>query len=116
VTGGSGDDYENSHGRKVLARVFCALALLLATSSPAFAEPIKVISYSIEDAVTSGFGGWAHIHSGTITPVRDFTNGTGGPAGVVANYDDGSGTLNDDLQSRHLLSVQHYGTDGRRID
>ena len=69
----------------------------MAVFPPTLAAPIAISSYSIQDAVISGYGGWAHTFSGTITPVRSFTNGIGGPPGVVANYDNGSGTLNDGI-------------------
>jgi len=84
------------------------LSLALAISVPSFAAPIAITSYGIQDATMSGYGGWMHTFTGTITPVRAFTNGPGGPPGTVANYTNGSGTLNDGELSSSPFSTQLF--------
>jgi hypothetical protein len=90
---------------------------LLAVSvfAPAFAAPVAITSYSIGDAVMSGYGGWQHAFTGTITPIRNFTNGIGGPPGVVANYDNGSGTLNDGIVGTSPLTTELF-VSGDNVD
>ena len=70
-------------GRIGLFAVAGAMALVLG-AAPALATPV-ITSYDILNARTSGFGGWQHTYSGTITPL----------GGGNANYTGGSGTLND---------------------
>jgi hypothetical protein len=70
--------------------------------------PIAIKNYDVHHAVLSGFGGWAHSYDGAISFVRSFTNGPGGPAGSVANYVNGSGTLNDRIVGSSPLNTQLF--------
>lgn len=64
---------------------------LIFAASSAFAAPVAIVTYDIRDAAVSGWGGWSHAYTGTITPTGTFYSGGGG----VANYSGGAGTLND---------------------
>jgi len=63
----------------------------------------------------SGYGGWQHTFTGNIAPIRNFTNGIGGPPGVVANYDNGSGTLNDGIVGTSPLATELF-VSGDNVD
>lgn len=60
-----------------------------------------ISSYDVTNAASSGFGGWSHSFSGTIT---DLGNGT-------ANYTNGSGTLNDGIYSTTEADNQLFQLD-----
>lgn len=77
-----------SNLRQLLAGFIC-----LFFSMPGWSQPIGITFYDINDAVLSGHGNWFHSYSGTITPGQSFTNFTN--LGTRANYQGGSGTLND---------------------
>ena len=66
-----------------LKSLFAGVAALALAS---LAQATTITSYDITNARTSGFGGWNHSYSGTITP-----------SGPTATYFGGSGTLNDGL-------------------
>ncbi|QSA97142.1 VPLPA-CTERM sorting domain-containing protein [Methylococcus sp. EFPC2] len=66
---------------------------LFALSSSAWSQQIAIDHYDINEAVLSGHGNWFHTYDGTITPGAHFVNIE--PAGTVATYQFGSGTLND---------------------
>lgn len=68
--------------------------------------PVTITSYDISEAVESGFGGWSHSFAGTIAPVRPFT--LAGNSGTVANYTNGSGTLNDGVIGTDLTTTQLF--------
>jgi hypothetical protein len=85
-----------------------AFSVLATSTHQVCAEPAPIASYSIQDATLSGFGGWSHVFTGTVVPVRDFTNGIGGPPGVVADYIDGSGTLNDGVFGGSINSTELF--------
>jgi len=61
--------------------------LLFSISGFANAGLITITGYDIENANTSGTGGWGHTFDGTITPT----------SGSKANYLGGSGTLNNGI-------------------
>lgn len=85
------------------------IALAALAGNAAWAVPIAVIGYDIEHATASGFGGWSHAYSGgSIAPVRNFTNGIGGPPGTVANYAGGIGTLNDGVVGTMISDTQLF--------
>lgn len=58
---------------------------LLSVSAPSNAGVVSISSYNEDNVRTSGFGGWQHGYTGSIT---NLPNG-------LANYSGGSGTLND---------------------
>ena len=62
--------------------IISAVALMLSVDAQA---AVTIMSYDITNAQTSGFGGWTHTYTGTITPT-----GFG-----KFNYSGGGGTLND---------------------
>jgi hypothetical protein len=77
-----------------------AIASLALASS---ADAATITSYDIQNATVSGFGGWAHSYSGTITPT----------SGNYANYSGGGGTLNDGIvptseQSSELFDLSSF--------
>lgn len=77
-------------------------ALIFAASS-AFAAPVAVVTYDIHDAAVSGWGGWSHAYTGTVTPTGTFYNG-----GVVADYSGGAGTLNDGVVGVGINDTQLF--------
>jgi len=93
--------------RKSLSRLGFVFSVL-AASTQVWGEPVAIGSYSIQDATLSGYGGWAHTFNGTITMVRDFTNGVGGSPGVVANYTSGGGTLNDGVFGNSIFNTELF--------
>ena len=87
--------------------MFCVAAVLLwGIGFPrlATADPVPIIRYDITGAAVSGAGLWAHVYSGSITS-------SGTIAGIpVANYEGGTGTLNDGVigtsaQTSHLFVI-----------
>ncbi len=98
---------------KYLASFMAAFAVY------ASAEPVTITSYSVDHAIVSGFGGWSHTFTGTIEPVRTFTNCPTCRPGTVANYIDGVGTLNDNFVTSNLTEAMLFVTgapDGILID
>lgn len=61
----------------------CLLAIGATVSMAAQAGPVA--AYDVTNANLTGFGGWGHTYTGTITPTGE----------GLANYTDGSGSLND---------------------
>lgn len=90
---------------------------LLAYSVTGWSQPISIAYYDINDAVLSGHGNWFHNYSGAITSGNTFTN-LGNP-GTIANYQGGSGTLNDGViggVSSSQLFVTPAASDGTSIN
>jgi hypothetical protein len=74
------------------------LTLLLLSALIASATPVFISGYDITDAAVSGFGGWEHTYTGTITP-------TGGDGAI---YSGGSGTLNNGIIETDENSTQLF--------
>lgn len=68
-------------------RLILSLAVALVFAATAMGGPVTIVSYDILHTPLSGFGGWAHTYTGSITP----------DGGDYYNYADGSGTLNDGI-------------------
>jgi hypothetical protein len=73
---------------------------------------IPVVAYDITETPVSGWGGWAHAYTGTIEDTGRTTGPNCSTAGTqIANYSNGSGTLNDavsdeaNIDSTHLLCL-----------
>jgi hypothetical protein len=71
--------------------------LVLGVSSFAHATPISITGYDVLNAHTSGYGGWAHTYTGTIT-----NTGSG------ASYTGGTGTMADGLDSTWYSNTQLF--------
>jgi hypothetical protein len=77
---------------------------LIFVASSAFAAPVAIVTYDIRDAAVSGWGGWSHAYTGTVSPTGTFFNG----GGVVANYSGGAGTLNDGVIGVSINDTQLF--------
>ncbi|UZE94623.1 PEP-CTERM sorting domain-containing protein [Alkalimarinus alittae] len=81
--------------------------ILSVVSTATLAAPISIDSYDIQNANVSGYGNWSHSYDGIISPL----------AGSVANYSDGSGTLNDGVIGSNKDNTQLFSTgDNASID
>ena len=90
-------------GGHIVKTQLAAFALALALAGTAGAGPITITSYNISDAIVSGFGGWGHTYSGTITPTGHTMEGSD-----VAAYTGGSGTLNDGVLGTSPTTTQLF--------
>ena len=75
-------------------------SLILCVSTSANAGLITITSYDIENATTSGWGGWNHTYNGNIN-----ITGTN-----LADYTNGSGTLNDGIIGSYVNDNQLFNT------
>jgi hypothetical protein len=82
----------------------CALpvtvAVALACASPALADPVAITGYDVELTPPSGYGGWSHTYTGTVTDsgrVLGAVNGCSPPRPncELVNERGGAGTIND---------------------
>jgi hypothetical protein len=77
-----------------------ASAVALLCASPALANPVAISAYDVELTPPSGYGGWSHTYTGTVT---DSGRGLGPVNGCSATSPDcqlvnergGAGTIND---------------------
>lgn len=104
--------HHRPRGVRAAAALLGAVVLLLAGTAPATAAvgaQVAVTSYDILDTPISGFGGWGHTYTGTITP-----NGLFDPQGAArADYAHGSGTLNDGVDPTTIAQTHLFTTAGR---
>ena len=71
-------------------------------------ETVGVTSYDVIDTPISGFGGWSHSYTGTITDTgRTFETFNETP-GNLMNYQGGTGTLNDGVVSATVSDNQLF--------
>ena len=66
----------------------------------------SIVSYDIDDAALSGFGGWSHLYDGSITTTGAFS--AEGFAYTRGDYSGGSGTLNDGFAGNGVLDTQLF--------
>lgn len=85
---------------KISLRMLAFLAITLACLPTVSATPITITGYDIANATISGFGGWGHTYSGTITPV----------VGDSADYTGGGGTMNNGIIESTEGSIQLFKT------
>ena len=87
-----------------------ALFLLMVAVPPQVAaDPIPIVRYDVSNAAVSGTGAWAHVYTGTITPAGSFADV------ALANYDGGSGTLNDGIIGATHLTTQLFIVEPRPV-
>ena len=101
-----------SHRRRRTCSVAGAitLAFLALAGQRADAAPLTIASYDVHRAAPSGFGGWSHEYTGTITPTgRTFGGSFGCPCAVV-DETGGSGTLNDGVAPEAIFDNQLFVT------
>jgi hypothetical protein len=81
------------------------------------ADTVPIVSYDVQDTPRSGWGGWGHAYTGTIT---DTGRTVGGGSSSIADYAGGSGSLNDGVIDTSLFATQLFTTrnadDGLPID
>jgi len=106
-------------------RYFTALVIFifsLALNASAQTVPITITSYEIKSTPRSGFGCWFHNYTGTIIDTGRTVSGSvvcfpGGGTGSsigIADYANGSGTLNDNVISS--IGNTHLFLTGRLDD
>ena len=95
--------------KKVISTVFAICISFCFWQITAAAAPVIITGYDIQDAVKSGFGGWAHYYNGTITDKGSVT--AHGFTGTVADYASGKGTLNDGIVGTDKNNTQLFATD-----
>src|SRR6267143_1281039 len=106
-------------------RYFTALVIFifsLALNASAQTVPITITSYEIKSTPRSGFGCWFHNYTGTIIDTGRTVSGSvvcfpGGGTGSsigIADYANGSGTLNDNVISS--IGDTHLFLTGRLDD
>jgi hypothetical protein len=78
-----------------MKKIVCLFVYLFAGA--ANATPISITGYDVLNAHTSGYGGWTHTYSGTIT-----NTGSG------ASYTGGTGTMADGLDSTSYYNAQLF--------
>lgn len=98
------DKKEYQVNSKFLKAVF--VSLILSVSNFANAGLITITGYDITNADISGNGGWSHAYDGTVT-----LNGNSSIAGALADYTNGSGTLNDGVLGTNFNDTQYFVTD-----
>lgn len=84
------------------------MSLILSVSNFANAGLITITGYDITNADISGNGGWSHAYDGTVT-----LNGNSGTWGALADYTNGSGTLNDGVLGTNSIDTQLFSTNAR---
>ena len=87
---------------------FAAVSLLLA-SSLASAGPITITGYDVENAQLSGFAGWSHTYTGTITNTGS-SGSCNGFGYTNADYTGGTGTMADGVTSSTTSSSMLFCT------
>ena len=87
-----------------MKQLIAAAVLGLAMATAAVAAPV-IVSYNVTHTEKSGFGGWAHAYNGNIADL----------GGNLADYDGGSGTLNDGSLGRSEQETQLFGNSGVTI-
>jgi len=103
------------------ALIFCASLVL---STVVTAAPVSITSYDVEQTPRSGWGGWCHNYTGTITNTGRTVAGSlarcASGGNQIADYSGGSGTLDDGVVSTSLfethLSTTRNADDGRPIN
>lgn len=91
---------------KKIVYQFALYVLAIATLSHAGI----ISSYSIQNAVASGFGGWNHTFNGEI--VETGTVSFMDIAGITAEYTNGTGTLNDGIIGSTDQTTQLFFKEG----
>jgi hypothetical protein len=98
---------------------FIALAALC---TAARADPVPIVTYDVEDTPRSGWGGWGHAYTGTITNTGRTVAGLcfAPDCNNIADYSGGSGSLNDGVIDTSLFATQLFtnrnADDGAPID
>jgi hypothetical protein len=77
-----------------------AVALMLVAASPALANPVAITGYDLELTPPSGYGGWSHTYTGTVTDSGRLLGPANGcspttPNCQLVNERAGAGTIND---------------------
>ena len=80
-----------------MKKILLGAVALAAFAAPATANAATIVSYDIAGATGSGFGGWSHSYTGTITP-----------NGGAVDYTGGSGTLNDGTSGSSAADTQLF--------
>ena len=94
--------------RLSMAAVVRAAFLALLCSGPVAAAPVAISAYDVIDTPASGFGGWAHTYTGTVTlSTRTISGSASGPA-AVASERGGRGTLNDGVVATNIFETQLF--------
>ena len=52
---------------KTCVGLLCAVAIVLMCAPAATADPVRIVSYDVEQTAESGFGGWSHVYDGAVT-------------------------------------------------
>ncbi|WP_019025650.1 PEP-CTERM sorting domain-containing protein [Colwellia piezophila] len=94
---------ESQMNVKMLKAAFAGL--VLSVSGFANAGLITITGYDISNADISGNGGWSHVYDGNIT-----LNGNNATWGSLADYTNGSGTLNDGVLGTDHDNTQLFST------
>jgi hypothetical protein len=82
--------------KKASIHVIFALIITLISFQVASAAP-TITGYDVLNAEPSGFGGWSHTYTGTITP-----------NGSLVNYTGGGGTMNNGVVETDVSSVELF--------
>ena len=82
--------------KKASIHVIFALIIILISFQVASAAP-PIVGYDVLNAEPSGFGGWGHTYTGTITP-----------NGSLVNYTGGGGTMNNGVVETEVSSVELF--------
>jgi hypothetical protein len=77
---------------RTLSKLLLA-GLLSVSAAQVFASPVSISSYDITNANLSGYGGWSHTYSGSISG---------------STYTGGSGTLNDGIFGTSHTNTQLF--------
>jgi hypothetical protein len=102
-----------SNRRRAPGRIVAGVAGFIAVASlcmAARAEPVPIVSYDVDDTPRSGWGGWAHAYTGTITDTGRTVAGFSGTGdgNNIANYAGGSGSLNDGVIDNGISGTQLF--------
>lgn len=87
----------NNVFRESMKQLNLAVVMLAAVASSGL-HAQSISSYDITNANLSGFGGWSHSFSGVVASI----------GGGLANYSNGSGTLNDGTVSASHVNNQLF--------
>jgi hypothetical protein len=77
-----------------------AVAATLVCASPAAADPVAITGYDVELTPPSGYGGWSHTYTGSVTGTDRVLGPVNGCSPTTANCElvnerSGAGTMND---------------------